>query len=192
MSYRIFIKNMVCPRCIESVKSLVLKEGLDIRSIRLGEVDLSQKPNVEQTQNLKNNLKNGGFEWLVDQQAKIIEQIKLLIIQSIHLQHKKEPLKLSVLLADSLNHEYTYLSKLFSSVEGQTIEKFYVLQKIEKVKELLFYNELSLSEIAWELNYSSVAHLSAQFRKETGMTPGYFRNLHRPAHKSLDAINGPV
>lgn len=183
---------MVCPRCIESVKSLVLKEGLDIRSIRLGEVDLSQKPNVEQTQNLKNNLKNGGFEWLVDQQAKIIEQIKLLIIQSIHLQHKKEPLKLSVLLADSLNHEYTYLSKLFSSVEGQTIEKFYVLQKIEKVKELLFYNELSLSEIAWELNYSSVAHLSAQFRKETGMTPGYFRNLHRPAHKSLDAINGPV
>ncbi len=129
-----------------------------------------------------------GFELLETGKSALISQIKSLIIGQIH--YKTESLKVnfSTFLAESLHHDYSYLSRLFSSVEGITIEKFITQQKIERVKELLFYNQLTLSEIAFQLDYSSTAHLSSQFKKETGMTPSAFKSQHKPGHRHLDSI----
>ena len=137
----------------------------------MGQVILSDPIDKQKLKSLSNQLNTLGFELLEPGKSALISQIKTLIIEQIH--HKKEPLSInfSSLIAGKLHHEYAYLSRLFSSVEGVTIEKFIVLQKVEKVKEYLVYNQMTLSEIALEMNYSSVAHLSAQFKKETGMTP---------------------
>ncbi len=188
MENRIYIKNMVCPRCIATVRSIFEEMNLGVSDIRLGEVSVSREIREDQKEALSKKLEKHGFELLEDQKSRMIAQIKSVIIEQIH--HRQGEMKtgFSSLLSEKLHHEYTSLSKLFSSVEGMTIERFILKQKIEKVKELIFYDQLSLSEIAYRLNYSSVAHLSAQFKKETGMTPTEFRKNRKPGRLPLDSI----
>ena len=180
------IKNMVCPRCIMAVKQLLDSQQIEYNTVQLGEVVLKGSLADKQRQILEKELAVLGFELLGSRKSVLISKIKTLIIEQVH--YSKEPLNelYSTFLSRKLFHDYGYLSHLFSSVEGMTIEKFVVKQKMERVKELLFYNELTLSEIAYQLNYSSVAHLSSQFKKETGMTPTAFKKQNRPTHRSLD------
>lgn len=183
------IKNMVCPRCITAVEGLLSDLGIGYNSIKLGEVNLNEPLKTHEHKRLSELLQTHGFELLESERSKIISQIKTLIINIIH--HDKDKLKvnLSTYLADNLHHDYSGLSRLFSSVEGITIEKFVVRQKIERVKELLFYAEHTLSEIAFEMGYSSVAHLSAQFKKETGMTPTEFKANKSTGRTSIDGLS---
>jgi len=183
----IYIKNMVCNRCITAVKSLLNELQLPCNSVQLGEVILEKELTAKQTVMLKDRLAQLGFELLDDNKKKIIEQIKKFIIEQVHYEKTDGRYNLSDRLSYSLHKDYSYLSKLFSEVEGTTIEKYLINQKIEKVKELLVYDELSLSEISFQLGYSSVAHLSAQFKKLTGLTPSHFKNLggHR---KTIDSV----
>jgi AraC family transcriptional regulator len=179
---------MVCPRCITAVQIIFQDLGLNFSSIKLGEVILNQPITKGEQTALSKRLIKSGFEFLEDKNSTIISKIKSLVISQIH--YPKESLKInySSFLSTELNQEYSVLSKLFSSVEGITIEKFIVSQRIEKVRELLVYNQLSLKEIAYQLNYSSVAHLSNQFKKETGMTPTLFKSLNQKSRKSLDSL----
>lgn len=179
---------MVCPRCITSVETILKNLKINYNSVTLGEVSTSQIISSEKKEDLNEALFLHGFELLKDSKSKLISAIKVLIIDEIH--HQKNNLKVnfSTFLSEQLQQEYTYLSKLFSSVEGITIERFILKQKIEKVKELLFYNQLSLSEIAFQLNYSSTAHLSSQFKKETGLTPTQFKKLRKQLRKPLDNL----
>lgn len=188
MTYTTYIKNMVCPRCITSVETIFDNLSINYNSIVLGEVNSPQLIESIKKEKLKHELSNHGFELLEDSKSKIINKIKALIIDEIH--YKKDILKVnfSSFLSEEIHQEYTSLSKLFSAVEGITIERFILKQKIEKVKELLFYNQLTLSEIAFQLNYSSTAHLSSQFKKETGLTPTQFKKIRKPLHKSLDQL----
>lgn len=168
---------MVCSRCKMVVKSEFEKLGLQTIYVELGEVELQNEITKSQKEVLLQNLHSLGFDLIDDKKSKTIEKIKTLIIDLVH--HKNNELKtnLSDYLAENLNQDYNTLSNLFSEVENTTIEKYFISQKIEKVKELLIYNELSLSEIADLLNYSNVAHLSNQFKKITGFTPTYFKQL---------------
>lgn len=168
---------MVCSRCKMVVKSEFEKLGLQTISVELGEVELQNEMTESQKEVLLQNLHSLGFDLIDEKKSKTIEKIKTLIIDLVH--HKNNELKtnLSDYLAENLNQDYNTLSNLFSEVESTTIEKYFISQKIEKVKELLIYNELSLSEIADLLNYSNVAHLSNQFKKITGFTPTYFKQL---------------
>ena len=188
MKSKVHIKNMVCPRCIATVEDLFKELNIKILAIQLGEISILNEINESQKSQLKEILIKNGFELLEDNKSKLIGQIKSIVVDQIH--HKSEYLNInfSTLLSEKLNHEYTSLSRLFSSVEGITIERFTLKQKIEKVKELLFYNQLSLSEIAFQMNYSSSAHLSAQFKKETGMTPSEFKKIRKPSHQPLDSL----
>lgn len=173
----LYIKNMVCARCKMVVKSEFEKLGLQTISVELGEVELQDEINDSQKEVLLKNLQTLGFDLLDDKKTKTIEKIKNLIVDLVH--HKNNDLKvnLSDYLVENLNQDYNSLSNLFSEIENTTIEKYFISQKIEKVKELLIYNELSLSEIADLLNYSNVAHLSNQFKKITGFTPTSFKQL---------------
>lgn len=179
---------MVCPRCIMAVEAVFKEFSIPISSIRLGEVITGLELNERQKNELDNKLKSLGFSLLTPGRSVIISEVKSTIIQQVH--YAKEPLKVnfSAYLSEKLDHDYSYLSRLFSSVEGITIEKYIVAQKVERVKELLFYNEMTLSEIAWHLDYSSVAHLSSQFKKETGMTPTTFKKQRSPAHNERDKL----
>ena len=174
---KLYIKNMVCSRCKMVVKSELDKLGLQTISVELGEVKMQDKITDSQKEVLLKNLQTLGFDLLDDKKTKTIEKIKNLIVDLVH--HKNSELKvnLSDYLVENLNQDYSTLSNLFSEIENTTIEKYFISQKIEKVKELLIYNELSLSEIADLLNYSNVAHLSNQFKKITGFTPTYFKQL---------------
>lgn len=173
----LYIKNMVCARCKMVVKSELDKLGLQTISVKLGEVELQNDITDSEKEVLLKNLQNLGFDLLDDKKTKTIAKIKNLIVDLVH--HKNSELKvnLSDYLVENLNQDYSTLSNLFSEIENTTIEKYFISQKIEKVKELLIYNELSLSEIADLLNYSNVAHLSNQFKKITGFTPTYFKQL---------------
>ncbi len=184
----LYVKNMVCNRCITAVKSLLNELEFQYSSVKLGEIELQKEPTDEQVASLKERLANTGFELLDDSRKKIIEKIKTIIINQVHYDKGDERYNLSKLLSSELHKDYSYLSHLFSEVEGTTIEKYVINQKVEKVKELLVYNEVSLSEIAFQLGYSSVAHLSAQFKKVTGLTPTYFRNMGGIHRKTLDSI----
>jgi len=166
---------MVCSRCIMVVKSEFEKLGLPAIAVELGEVELEYNITETQKDILLQNLQNLGFDLIDDKKTKTVERIKNLIVDLVH--HKNNDLKinLSEYLSENLNHDYNSLSNLFSEVENTTIEKYFISQKIEKVKELLVYNEHSLSEIADILNYSNVAHLSNQFKKITGFTPTSFK-----------------
>lgn len=164
----IFIKNMVCDRCIMVVQNELEKLGLDAKNIKLGEVILSKEITSLEKENLSKTLEPLGFEVIDDKKGRIIEKIKNIIIDLVHHQDSDVKTNLSDVLSDKLHHDYNYLSNLFSEVEGTTIEKYFIAQKVEKVKELLVYDELSLSEIANRLNYSSVAYLSNQFKKLPG------------------------
>lgn len=182
------IKNMVCNRCIKVVKEELEKLGLQIKSIRLGEVIIENAPDDFPWNEVKSALEDDGFELLEDRKAKVIEQIKIEIIKLIHSDEVMPDISLSDFISSKLNLEYHYLSTLFSQVENVTIEQYFILQKVERVKELLKYGELTLSEIAFKLGYSSVQHLSNQFRKVTGMTASQFKLIAENLRKPLDSV----
>lgn len=184
----IFIKNMVCDRCIMVVQNELEKLGLDAKNIKLGEVILSKEITSLEKENLSKTLEPLGFEVIDDKKGRIIEKIKNIIIDLVHHQDSDVKTNLSDVLSDKLHHYYNYLSNMFSEVEGTTIEKYFIAQKVEKVKELLVYDELSLSEIANRLNYSSVAYLSNQFKKVTGLTPSHFKQIKEDKRKPLDKV----
>jgi len=189
----LYIKNMVCNRCIMVVKQEFEKQGLHPETISLGEVNIKeQQLSAAQLETLDTALKTLGFERIDDRKARLIESIKNKIIQTIH-HNDKVNLKVnwSSVLSDEMHYEYNYLSNLFSSVEGITLEQYIIRQKIEKVKELLFYDEYTLSEIADRLGYSSVAHLSGQFKKITGFTPSELKKsrLIDQNRKPLDSVS---
>jgi len=184
----LYIKNMVCNRCIMVVQNELDKLGLTVKSIKLGEVALEKEPTPEEKDNLDNVLIPLGFEVIDDKKSRVIEKIKNIIINLVHHQENDTKTNLSDVLSSKLHHDYNYLSNLFSEVEGTTIEKYFIAQKIEKVKELLVYDELSLSEIADRMNYSSVAYLSNQFKKVTGLTPSHFKKIREDRRKPLDKV----
>lgn len=184
----LFIKNMVCNRCILVVQNELDKLGLKVDSIKLGEVSVAGELTAKEKEQLEKALVPLGFEVIDDKKGRIIEKIKNVIINLVHHQQDDTKTNLSHLLSSELHHDYNYLSNLFSEVEGTTIEKYFIAQKIEKVKELLVYDELSLSEIAFRLNYSSVAYLSNQFKKVTGLTPSHFRQIKEEKRKPLDKV----
>jgi len=184
----LFIKNMVCDRCIMVVQNELDKLGLDSKNVKLGEVTLTKEITPTEKEALVKTLEPLGFEVIDDKKGRIIEKIKNIIIDLVHHQDSDVKTNLSDVLSDKLHHDYNYLSNLFSEVEGTTIEKYFIAQKVEKVKELLVYDELSLSEIAMRLNYSSVAYLSNQFKKVTGLTPSYFKQVREDKRKPLDKV----
>lgn len=184
----LFIKNMVCDRCIMVVQNELDKLGLDAKNVKLGEVTLTKEITPTEKEALVKTLEPLGFEVIDDKKGRIIEKIKNIIIDLVHHQDSDVKTNLSDVLSDKLHHDYNYLSNLFSEVEGTTIEKYFIAQKVEKVKELLVYEELSLSEIAMRLNYSSVAYLSNQFKKVTGLTPSYFKQVREDKRKPLDKV----
>ena len=179
---------MVCNRCIMVVKQELHKIGLKTKEVNMGEAVLDSVPTAQQMETINQRMHELGFEILDDKKQKQIEKIKALIIEKVQSGAIEERFSLSDYLVKSIHKEYTQLSRLFSEVEGITIEQYFILQKIEKVKELLAYDELNLSEIAWHLGYSSVAHLSSQFKKVTGFTPSYLKSLGNTKRKSLDQI----
>ncbi|MGJ1204656.1 helix-turn-helix domain-containing protein [Sphingobacterium lactis] len=184
----LFIKNMVCDRCIMVVQNELDKLGLDAKNVKLGEVTLTKEITPTEKEALVKTLEPLGFEVIDDKKGRIIEKIKNIIIDLVHHQDSDVKTNLSDVLSDKLHQDYNYLSNLFSEVEGTTIEKYFIAQKVEKVKELLVYDELSLSEIAMRLNYSSVAYLSNQFKKVTGLTPSYFKQVREDKRKPLDKV----
>lgn len=182
------IKNMVCHRCVLAVQSEFEKINAKISTIKLGEVVLKENLNEQQKQDIENSLTQIGFEIINDKRRQIIDKIKTIIIEMVHYGKYDINANLSDILSREVNYDYNYLSNLFSEIEGVTIEKYYIAQKIEKVKELLVYDELSLSEIAFKLNYSSAAYLSNQFKKTTGLSPSHFKNMGKDKRKPLDKV----
>lgn len=180
---------MVCDRCVMIVKQRLDAMSIDYSVVQLGEVKLNSPINDDQFAALKDDLYSMGFELLDDRKAMLVSRIKSCIIKYIHSEDEEQvSMKLSALLADKLQTDYNYLSALFSSVEGITIEKYVILQRIERVKELLTYNELTLNEISYKLSYSSVQHLSQQFRKITGLTPSQYKQSAASGRKPLDQV----
>jgi len=179
---------MVCIRCQMVVKAELEKAGLNYSRVKIGEVDLVGDVKPEQLEQLNGGLKNAGLGLMDDKKSILVEKIKAVIIELVHYSEGQIKVKLSNFLSDNLNYNYTYLANLFSEVKGTTIEKFYLTHKIERVKELLVYDELNLSEIAFRLNYSSVAHLSNQFKKFTGLTPSHFKMLKNKRRDSLENV----
>jgi AraC-like DNA-binding protein len=185
----LFIKNMVCNRCILVVQQELEKLDIGFTHMDLGEVSLSSIPSVEKLKALGERLHGLGFELLDDKKAALVEKLKTTIIRLIHDKDNTAlNTKLSVVLQEALDTDYHYLSTVFSSMEGLTIEKYVILQRIERVKELLQYDEMNLSEIADSLGYSSVQHLSQQFKKITGLTPSGYRQLKGNDRKPLDMV----
>ena len=179
---------MVCIRCQMAVKFELEKLGLHHTRVDLGETEIMEDLSAEQRDKLSTSLKNIGLELMDDKKNILVEKIKTIIIELVHFNEDQIKTNLSDYLAEKLNHNYTYLSNLFSENKGTTIEKYYLSNKIERVKELLVYDELNLSEIAWKLHYSSVAHLSNQFKKMTGLTPSHFKNLKRKNRGALEDV----
>jgi len=179
---------MVCSRCRLVVTDELQKAGIHFSSIDLGEIEISKQPSQVQMEKLSAGLNRLGFELIDDKKSRLIGKIKNEIVRLIH--HSDEGMKtnLSDHLADKLHYDYTYLSNLFSEVEGTTIEKYFIAQRIEKVKELLVYDELTLSEISDKLGYSSVAYLSSQFKKVTGLTPSHFKTLKEHKRKNIEEL----
>lgn len=188
ISHKLLIKNMVCPRCISSVQDIFDKLNIPINKIEMGEVSLHEQLTAQQLQNVEEALKQVGFELIATRVNKIIEDIKKLCLDYLNLGMDNENLKLSSFITKHLAYDYSYLSDLFSSVEGTTIEQYFIRQRIEKVKELLVYDQLSLTEISYQTGFSSVHHLSAQFKKITGLTPTYFKKIGAAKRKSLDNL----
>jgi AraC family transcriptional regulator len=179
---------MVCPRCIMTVEQLLKNHGFEPVHVRLGEADVKSKIAGNELEALRQSLEKVGFELLDDQKKQQIEKMKNLLIQKVQEGNLEEHFSLSAFLTQHIFKDYSYLSKLFSEVEGVTIEQFFILQKIEKVKEWLAYNEMTLNDIAWRLGYSSVQHLSAQFKKVTGLTPSHFKKIGWAQRKSIDGV----
>ena len=179
---------MVSERCKMAVKEELKKLGLHFIVVDLGEVEIMENISEEQREQVKIALHNSGLELMDDKRAVLIEKIKNVIIEMVH--HTDEVIKtnFSNFLSEKLNHDYTYLSNLFSEVQGTTIEQFVISHKIERIKELIIYGELNITEIAWKMNYSSVAHLSNQFKKVTGLSPSHFKQLKDKRRSPIEEI----
>jgi len=185
---KLFVKYMVSIRCKMVLKSELDKLGLHYGAVELGVVNIEDDITAEQRDQLKMALAHSGLELMDDKKAILIDRIKKVIVESVH--YTEEPLKInfSDFLSEKLDYDYTYLSNLFSEVTGITIEHYIITHKIERVKELLMYNELTLTEISYLLNYSSVAHLSNQFKKITGLTPTFFKKIKRKKRVTLENV----
>ncbi len=179
---------MVCIRCQMVVKSELEKLGLQYAYVRIGEADIIGDVQPEQLQQLKLDLKKAGLVLMDNKKSVLVEKIKSAIIELVHYTEDQIKVNLSDYLSEKLSYDYTYLANLFAEVNGLTIEKFYLTHKIERVKELIVYDELNLSEIAYKMHYSSVAHLSNQFKKYTGLTPSHFRMLKNNRRDTLEDV----
>lgn len=186
----LLIKNMVCRRCMMAVEDILRNTGIPFEQVLIGEVHTPEAVSEEQRQALRNALEQIGFELIDNRMSGLIESIKQQVMKKARNQlgEKEAGMKLSDFLSSQLHHEYTYLSSLFSSIEGRTIENYFIEQRIEQAKELLTYGEMTLSQIAMELEYSSTAHLSSQFKKITGLTPSHFRQIGAQKRKALDQV----
>ena len=185
---KLYIKFMVSTRCKIAVKEALKRLGLHFIVVDLGEVEVMEDISGEQREQLKIALLNSGLELMDDKRSVLIEKIKNAIIEMVH--HTDEIIKVnfSEYLGEKLNHDYTYLANLFSEVQGTTIEQFIISHKIERIKELIIYDELNITEIAWKMNYSSVAHLSNQFKKVTGLSPSHFKNLKDKRRSPIEDV----
>ena len=179
---------MVTIRCKMVVKSELKKLGLHFTTVELGEVETLEDLSPEQLATLDLALRKTGLELMDDQRSILVEKIKTIIIELVHYNDDQIKVNLSEYLSEKLNHSYSFLANIFSEVKGITIENFFLAHKIEKVKELLVYDELSLTEIAYRLHYSSVSHLSNQFKKMTGLTPSHFKNLKHKRRITLESL----
>jgi len=185
---KLYIKNMVCSRCKMVVKSELEKLGLRPLAVDLGEVEISADLEGYQRQDVHAALQKFGFALLDDKKSVIIERVKNLIVDLVQNKNNQLKTNLSDYLSRELNHDYTYITNLFTQAEGTTIEQYFIAQKIERVKELLVYDEMSLSEISYQLNYSSVSHLSKQFKKVTGLTPSQYKQLKEKKRNPLEEL----
>jgi AraC family transcriptional regulator len=185
---KLLIKNMVCQRCILTVENILKDLKIRYHRVALGEVDLSEKLSDNELKKVGGELNKVGFELIEKRVNKIIEDIKRAVIEYLNLGIDNENLKLSSVIVKKIPYDYSYLSDLFSTIEGKTIEQFFILSRIEKVKELLVYDQLSLTEISYQTGFSSVHHLSAQFKKVTGLTPSHFKRIAADKRKYLDRL----
>jgi AraC-like DNA-binding protein len=185
---KLHIKFMVSNRCKIAVKEELKKLGLHFIIVDLGEVEIMETLSSEQLEQLKIALLNAGFELMDDKKAVLIEKIKNAIIEMVHFTDEMIKVNFSDYLSEKLNHNYTYLANLFSEAQGTSIEQFIISHKIERVKEFIIYDELNITEIAWKMNYSSVAHLSNQFKKVTGLTPTHFKQLNDKTRRPIEEI----
>lgn len=183
---KLYIKYMVSLRCKMVVKAELEKLGMPYVSVELGTIELPEKPTDEQREGLRITLLRSGLELLDDPKIILIEKIKNVIIEMIHYDVELPNVNYSDYLSEKLGYDYTYLSNMFSEVKGSTIQQFIITHKIERVKELLLYDEYNLTEISYMLHYSSVAHLSNQFKKITGLSPSFFKKLKQKRKKNLE------
>lgn len=185
MAATLFIKNMVCQRCILTVERIVKDIAIPVHHVALGEIEPVEELNKDHLHQLNLELQKVGFELIESRVNMIIENIKLLVLEYINLDPDRHKKKLSAFITDKLHYDYSYLSDLFSTVESQTIEQFFIATRIEKVKELIVYDQLSLTEIAYQTGFSSVHHLSAQFKKVTGLNPSHFKKIGAGKRRSV-------
>lgn len=179
---------MVCNRCIMTVENILQQNHVPFTKVSLGEVELEKKLSAEEMKSIDKDLRNVGFELIDTRVNKIIEDIKQAVLEYLNLGMESQNLKLSSFIIKNIPYDYSYLSDMFSSIEGKTIEQYFILQRIEKVKELLVYDQMSLTEISYQTGFSSVHHLSSQFKKVTGLTPSHFKKIGIEKRKSLDQL----
>lgn len=184
----LYIKNMVCDRCKAAARQVLIDAGLTPLSVELGTAAVAETPDRAKLSELRTALQRQGFELLEDRRTQTVDGIKSAIIELVHYRDSLSQVNLSAYISDKLGAEYSALSKLFSETTGLTIERYFILQRIERVKELIFYGEMSLGEIAAKMNYSSTAYLSTQFKSITGMTPSQFKASQDKHLKQLDKI----
>ena len=180
---------MVCTRCKMAVKAALESLNIDFKSLELGEVETSWDVSPEQLKQLDIYLKKSGLELIENRKNILVEKIKTTIIELVHYSDEQMKVNLSDFLSQKLNYDYTYLSNLFSEVQGISIEKFFITHKVERVKELLIYNEYNIKEISFMTRYSSVAHLSNQFKKVTGIAPSQFKHLQHKNRHALELVS---
>jgi AraC-like DNA-binding protein len=185
---KLYIKYMVSTRCKMIVKEELKKLGLHFIMVDLGVVDIMENITVVQRQSLKVALLADGLELMDDKRAMLIEKIKNVIVEMVHYAEEMPKINFSHFLAEKLSYDYTYLANLFSEIQGTTIEQFIISHKVERIKELIIYDELNITEIAYKMNYSSVAHLSSQFKKVTGLSPSHFKRLKNKRRSPIEDI----
>lgn len=189
---KIYIKYMVSQRCKMAVKEELRKLGIRYANIELGEVEVFDNITHKQREALKVSLHNCGLELMDDKRTILIEKVKNIITEMIHSNDELPRINYSDFISDRIHHDYTYLSNIFSQVKGITIQQFIISHKVERIKELISYGELNMTEIAWKMNYSSVAHLSNQFKKITGFSPSHFKQSKNKRRNPIEEIDGSV
>lgn len=183
---------MVSNRCKMVVKEELKKLNLHFILVELGEIDIMENISSDQRAALKTALLVSGLELMDDKRAVLIEKIKNVIVEMIHHSEEQVKINFSHFLSEKLHYDYTYMANLFSEVQGTTIEQYIIAHKIERIKELMIYGELNITEIAWKMNYSSVAHLSNQFKKATGLSPSHFKQLKDKRRSPIEEIGEPL